>query len=197
MLPVADKQQQALDHIAELEHQVYEEWNRYWLQYSHAGTWQFWALVAMLLIPLVVLFFTLDKKRAFHYGFFGLNVHIWFTYTDIIGASHGYWRYPYKLHSVLPSSISLDTSLVPVAFMLVYQWSRSRERQKELFYYAAAVALSAVFAFVFKPLLVAVDLFDLMRGTNYFHLFLLYIAIALISKWLTQLFLWFQINADR
>ncbi|WP_314001877.1 CBO0543 family protein [uncultured Paenibacillus sp.] len=165
----------------------------YWQTYSHMGTWQFWFLLAMLLLPLAALFILLDRKRALLIGFFGFNVHVWFQYIDTLGVTRGLWNYPYKIVPVLPSSVALDTSFVPVVFMLLYQWTINRKKN----FYLFGIGLCFVFSFLVKPALVSFGLIQMYKGVNFFHFFLLYIAIMLVSKWITSLFLHFQIEAGK
>jgi len=157
----------------------------YWNQYSHFETWQFWFNVALLVLPLIAFVIFADRSRLFLVGFYGLNVHIWFAYGDLLGSRYAFWSYPYHIIPAFSASFSLDASLVPVAFMLTYQWSGRRGWK----YYISMLAMSAAFAFAFKPLISTVDLFQLHRGTTYAHLFLIYVAVNLMAKGLTELFL--------
>jgi hypothetical protein len=181
-------QQHDVDRIKEMEQALSKFWMEYWRQYSNAGTWQFWVNVILLIVPLLVLYKLLDRKRAFQIGFYGLNIHIWFTHFDSFGTSHGYWEYPYKIMPFLPVSFTLDASLVPVAFMLVYQWSVNRNRNSYLY----LIATGVIFAFILKPVMHALNLFKLYEGTNYFHLFIVYVLVSLISLWITNVFQYLQ-----
>lgn len=42
---------------------------QYWLHYSGFNTWQFWVNILMLVIPLIVLFFAIDRKKYIFWGF--------------------------------------------------------------------------------------------------------------------------------
>lgn len=156
----------------------------YWLDYSNPSTWQFWVLVAILLVPLVILYIGIDKSKVFLIGFYGYSVHVFFTFIDVYGINSGYWHYPYQVFPALPS-ISLDTSMVPVAFMLIYQWTLNNHKN----YYLYAIITAAIFAFILKPLLVSIDLFKMYGKINYLHLFIGYVAVLLIAKIITWLFL--------
>ncbi len=61
----------------------------YWIKYSGFTTWQFWVNILMLIIPLVVLFFFIDRKKIYLLGFYGLNFHVWYTYLNIVGIRCG------------------------------------------------------------------------------------------------------------
>jgi len=178
-----------LDHLREFDKILYgrkentDSLINYWIDYSNPSTWQFWVLVAVLLVPLLILYFKIDKSKVFLIGFYGYNVHVFFTFIDIFGINRGYWHYPYQVIPALPS-ISLDTSLVPVAFMLIYQWTLNNHKN----YYIFAILTAAIFAFIFKPVLVSIDLFRMYGKINYFHLFIGYVVVLLIAKFITWLF---------
>ncbi|PLR79661.1 hypothetical protein CVD25_00635 [Bacillus canaveralius] len=184
-------QKSFIEDLENTQLELSNKWIEYWNTYSNFGTWQFWTNLSFLLIPLIVLYFFIDKRKALLIGFYGFNVHVWFTYIDIIGGERAYWFYPYKVFPILPTGFALDVALVPVAYMLVYQWTLKHKKN----YYLYILALCAVLAFVFKPLLVSLDLFELNRGANYFHLFLGYAIVAVISKIITNIFVSFEKNA--
>jgi hypothetical protein len=163
----------------------------YWMQYSNINTWQFWLLIFMFIVPLIVLYWRMERQRAFFLGFFGLNVHVWFSYFDTFGVQHGMWGYPYKFMSLLPESITLDTSFVPVAFMLLYQWCIHNRRN----FYLFGIGLCAAFSFVLKPIMVQLDLFHMYRGMNFFYLFLFYLAVFGLAIGITKLFVFLR-NSD-
>lgn len=147
----------------------------------------------MLVVPFVVLYFALDRKRAFQIGFYGFNVHVWFSYIDAYGSINGLWAYPFKVFPFLPLSVSLNASLVPVAYMLLYQWTSNRK----INYYLFATVLSCVFAFIIKPIMSWLDLFKMYQWMNYFYLFIGYSVIMLLSKWITDFFSRLKDRQDR
>ncbi len=190
------EQAEYLGRLTQMQDNLTNAWRDYWYQYSNAGTWQFWFILGMLVLPLVVLYFTLDRDKALQIGFYGFNVHMWFTYIDAIGIRLVRWEYPYRITPIVPVSLALDASLIPVIYMLVYQWTRNHRKN----YYVYLTVVSLLLSFVFKPILTALDLFELYKGTTYFHLFIGYMVTGLISKWITNLFLHFQfgdIKSDR
>lgn len=168
-----------------------EEWFSYWMDYSAPDHWQFWVGLGLLILPLIVFFLFLNKRNALQVGFYGYNVHVFFTYIDAYGTNNGYWFYPFKVLPILQSSFALDVSFVPVIFSLVYQWTQSKHKN----YYLWIVILSALFAFIFKPLLMTIRMFELGNGANYFHLFIGYIIVGLTAKWMTNLFLYLEKKA--
>ncbi len=164
----------------------------YWMLYSHPGTWQFWTLLLLFVLPLVALFFFLDRRRALLIGFFGFNIHVWHTYVDLLGTNYGRWAYPYRLFPFMPESVVIDSSLVPVAFMYVYQWTLIRGKN----FYGYAAALSLFFAFLVKPALITFGLFEMYAGMNVVLLWISFLFVAVVSKWITDVFLSIQIRGE-
>ncbi|MDQ0232647.1 CBO0543 family protein [Metabacillus malikii] len=185
------EQSHELDSLKEHSKELARNWNEYWQTYSGLTTWQFWVNVLFLVVPLVILFFTLDRRKAFQIGFFGYSCHVLSTYIDAYSTRMGHWEYPYKVLPILPISFGLDTSLIPVTYMLVYQWTVNHQKN----YYIFMTILAALFAFVFKPILSALHLFQLSNESSYFQLFLWYFVGGILSKWVTNVFVWFQKDA--
>ncbi|MGS2779386.1 CBO0543 family protein [Robertmurraya sp. GLU-23] len=183
-----EEQSKSLENLKSSSSKLAHDWVDYWKEYSSFDTWQFWLNIAFLIIPLIVLYFKLDRSKAFHIGFFGYSAHILSTYIDGYSTRFGHWEYPYKIIPLLPINMGLDTSLIPVVIMLVYQWTLNRKKN----YYIAVLVVAALFAFVFKPILSYFDLFQLSKGSTYFHLFLWYISGGILSKWVTNIFFHFE-----
>ena len=173
-----------LEEIRKVEMEQSNRWINYWQDYSNFNTWQVWVGIAMLVIPLVILILFIDRKKIFHLGFYGYSIHIFFAMVDAFGVLRGLWIYPYKLLPALPASLSLDSSFVPVTFILIYQWILNKGKN----YYIWILLLCLVFAFFIKPLLLGIGLFRFGGKENFLMLFWGYVAVALISKWITDFF---------
>ncbi len=181
-------QKAEIAHLKASQLEFTNAWYHYWHQYSNLSTWEFWVNLALLVIPLIVLYLVIDRKKALLLGFFGFNVHVWFTYLDAFGVSKAWWFYPYKVLPIMPVSFALDVSFIPVTYMLVYQWILHHQKN----YYLYMFGLSLLLAFIFKPLMSALGLFQLSNGANYFHLFLSYFIVTIISKMITNVFIYFE-----
>ncbi|MFB9326081.1 CBO0543 family protein [Paenibacillus aurantiacus] len=185
-----EKQEQTVKELADaLSSVVYKE-SLYWEKYSGLGTWQFWAVLAILVIPLIVLALAMDRTKAFRLGFYGFAIHIIAFYSDLYATTHKLWEYPFRATPFPSMSFSTEASLIPVAYMLVYQWTINRRKN----YYLYLLFLSAGFTFVVKPLLGAADLFWLYK-TEYWQLLPLYYAGGLAAKWVADLFHWAERGA--
>jgi hypothetical protein len=160
----------------------------YWQQYSNLNSWQFWFLAGLLVLPLVCLYLFMDRRKALLLGFYGFNVHVWFTYLDEIAIDNGLWNYPYKLIPFLTANFSIGAAFIPVIFMLVYQWTLNHNKN----YYLYATGLCLFQAFLWKPALSIIEIFRAANWISYIYLFLVYFAVMLVSKWITNIFVHFQ-----
>ncbi|MUK88648.1 hypothetical protein GMD78_09620 [Ornithinibacillus sp. L9] len=181
------EQQEWLEKLRFLTEELTRLQNEYWWSYSGFGTWQLWAIVLLIIIPLIILFVVIDRRKILLIGFFGLSYHVWFHYLNATGIRFGLWEYPYQLLPFLPSFV-LDAALIPICYMLVYQWTLNYN--KNIYLYAGI--LSAIFAFLMKPILVNLEFFIKVDAINYFYIFLIYYGIFLVAKGITSLFLHLQ-----
>lgn len=184
---MSDEQQDFLEKIRNASKNLAQLHTEYWKEFSSFDDINFWIVVLMLIIPLIVLFIKIDRSKMLLLGFYGLNYHIWFAYTNSAGIRLGLWEYPYELLPLLPS-FALDASFVPVSYMLVYQWTLNHKKN----FYLYSVILSAAFAFALKPILVMHNFFRMFHGINFIHLFLFYVAFFVVSKGITNIFMKLQ-----
>ncbi|MCZ8521170.1 MULTISPECIES: CBO0543 family protein [Paenibacillus] len=187
------KQQTFFEHLRQLKKQFSTDHMEYWFQYSTMNTWQFWVCLILLIGPLVLLYFQLDRSKAFHFGFFGYSVHVFTAYADTFGVTKGLWDYPYKVIPILPVSLMVDASLVPVVYMLVYQWAVNHRKSPVLF----LTLTSVCFAFILKPFLSLIGLFLLFDGMSFFLLFIAYMVVMSCALLVMYLFKYLQRSSIR
>ena len=179
-----EKQQESLDKIRDAAEHFVKLNIEYWKEYSSFDDGKFWVVVLMLVVPLVILFLFIDRRKMLLLGFYGLNYHIWFAYVNSAGIRMGLWEYPYEILPQLPS-FALDASFVPICYILVYQWTLNRKKN----FYLYSILLSAALAFMFKPILVMHHFFRMFKGINYLHLFIFYVLFFVVSKIITNVFI--------
>lgn len=178
----------SLEKLNKMEIKLTDQWTNYWQDYSNLHTWQFWVVLALLVVPLIILILFIDRRKIFQLGFYGYGVHIFFAISDVFGVSRGLWLYPYKLLPGIPVNVSLDSALVPVAYILLYQYTLNKGKN----YYIWVLLLCLLFAFFVKPLMVGIGLFRFGGKENFLMLFWGYASVALISKWITDFFMYLQ-----
>ncbi|AXF55742.1 hypothetical protein [Salicibibacter kimchii] len=155
----------------------------YWEQYSHIITWQFWVVASMLILPLILLYFTVDRKRIFEVFFYGYTVHILWSYTSIVLARLGLLVHPYFIIPMLPYGLGMTASAIPVGFLLLYQYCANQNKN----FYLSAIILSAFFGFGSVSIESYLGLTELNQGMNLFYIFLINLVIAYIAFWFTKL----------
>ncbi|MRH45034.1 hypothetical protein GH741_20535 [Aquibacillus halophilus] len=155
----------------------------YWSQYSNLESWQFWVVVSLLVLPLILLCFTIDQKRIFEIFFFGYTVHVIWTYADIVLERYSFFIHTYFLTPVLPYALNMTASALPVGFLLLYQYCTNNKKN----FYLYTLILSAIFAFGFATIEVRLGLLEFNKGMNQFYIFVIDIVIAYISYWFTMI----------
>lgn len=119
---MSEKQEELLLKIRSTAEDLTQLQIDYWKEFSTFDDIKFWIVILMLVIPVIVLFLTIDRSKMLLLGFYGLNYHVWFAYTNSAGIRMGLWEYPYEVLPILPS-FALDASFVSIAYMLIYQWT--------------------------------------------------------------------------
>ncbi|MEH7073642.1 hypothetical protein [Neobacillus drentensis] len=159
----------------------------YWKDHALYSSLEYWIMVAILILPLIVLVVKIDKNKLFLITFYGYTVHLLAAYIDLFAINSGKWNFPFPPIPLLPS-FSIDSSIVPVTFMLVFQWTLNHKKN----YYVYALLAAIFFSFVFNPILAGLGLFRMYGSTNYFHIFIWYVSGLLTAKWITNFFVWLQ-----
>ncbi|UFT99774.1 hypothetical protein KO561_02010 [Radiobacillus kanasensis] len=167
--------------ITEKNDELYSLISSFWSEYSGLGTWQFWVVLSSFILPLIVLWFIVDRKRIFEVFFFGYTVHLLWSYINLILEQHSYMVHPYSLSPILPYAINLTSSVLPVSFLLIYQYCTKNNKN----FYMYILIISAIFSFVLVPLESQIGLLDLNRGFNHVHIFAIDIGITFIAYWAT------------
>lgn len=175
------------DKTVRLNEEAHHALISYWKDNEIYLSLEFWMMCTIFVVPLIILFFKIDRSKLFLMGFYGYSVHMLFAYTDAFGRNMGFWNYPFPIFPVIPG-IALDSSLVPVIFILVYQYTLNHKKN----YYVYTIIAAAIFSFGFKPLLVGMGMFKMYGGINYLHLFISFIPVIILAKVIVDVFLWME-----
>ncbi|WP_047979837.1 CBO0543 family protein [Ornithinibacillus contaminans] len=170
--------------IAKLDTELMDSILDFWNQYGHFGTWQFWINVISFVLPLIITFLVIDRKKIFQIAFFGYTFHMILVYLDVFLTRNNYWDHPYHMIPYIPVSIPIDGVLVPVIFMLAYQFALNHKRNVYLVILITAIGATLI-AWVWNQL----GLLVLSNGMNILYIYLIQIIISVISYWWTNLFL--------
>jgi len=140
-------------------------------------TWQWWLLAALAVIPWLVWWKVVDRRRIFEILTYGLLVMSVSTLFDAIGVENDLWEYHYQFVPLLDVFIVYDVSVIPVTYMLIYQYFHAWKS-----FIVSSIVISGMFAFVSEPLLAWLNYYQLLEW-KYYYSFPIYTAIAIILKW--------------
>jgi len=168
--------------ILELQRQLRDKSISYWTEHVF-NTWQWWLNIATLILPLILWWKLVDKKRLMEIVIYGFLASAFAVFFDITGETMVLWEYPYLVFPMDYILIDTDYSVLPIAYMLVYQYFSSWKG-----FISANIVLSAIFSFLAEPLLVWMGLYEI-HGWKYIYSFPIYVAIAIVSKVITKFFI--------
>ncbi|MDF2985167.1 MAG: hypothetical protein K0R50_677 [Eubacterium sp.] len=156
------------------------------MQYLHwckveLVSYQFWVLLAMLIVPWIVWIKLIDKKRIQEIFIYGLLVVTVVTFFDELGCQLNLWEYKIDIEPYFPRLIPMNFSMLPVVYMLIYQYF-PKWKSFLLFNILAAV----FFTFIGEPILVAIKIYVLINWKSIYS-FPVYIIIAIGLRALTKL----------
>ncbi|MDB5055125.1 MAG: hypothetical protein JWM44_3175 [Bacilli bacterium] len=107
---------------------------------------QWWLLLAFIIVPWLILVKVVDKKRKLEIVACGLFVAITTKILDLVGYNLNFWDYPIQIIPLVPEAFAFDLSMIPVAYMLLYQYFKTWKS-----YCIGLVCMSVVYAFIAEP----------------------------------------------
>ncbi|WP_238392329.1 CBO0543 family protein [Paenibacillus antri] len=141
-------------------------------------SWKWWFLVAAGILPWVVwLKFFIDRKRVFEILTCGFLVGTFAVALDGIGVDLMLWAYPDKVLPMFPPLFPADLTVIPVSFMVIYQYTKTWKT-----YLLANLALAAFYAYLVESLFVVWEMFQLIRWTHTYS-FLGFVLLGSINRW--------------
>ncbi|TCN19759.1 hypothetical protein EV146_11664 [Mesobacillus foraminis] len=141
-------------------------------------TWKWYLLLVLSILPWIVWWIVVDKKRLNEIVLYGSLITIG-TYTlDNIGTDLIWWEYPTKLFQMIPPLLPADLSLIPCSMMLIYQWSKNW-RSFLLFNFL----LSLFCTYIGEPLFIWLDYYEL-KDWKLIYSLLFYNIGGMLARWL-------------
>ncbi|MFZ5645410.1 MAG: CBO0543 family protein [Bacillota bacterium] len=163
-----------------LQSEADEVLREYWVTETFL-TWQWWLLVALTVLPWLLWLKVVDRKRFFEILTYGMLVKVVATFLDALGVEFDFWDYQIRLIPLFDVFIAYDFSVLPVSYMLVYQYFSSWKS-----FLLASIALSALFAFIAEPLLVYMNFYHMVKW-GHIYSFPFFFAVAVFIKGLMAL----------
>lgn len=143
-------------------------------------TWQWWVLVVLLIAPWIVWWRLADKKRLGEICLLGMFVLATATWMDDLGTELILWYYPYKILPAYPQIIPINYAVLPVSYMLIYQYCSPWRS-----YIRALTIMAALYSWGAEPLLTYMGIYKLL-GWKCCYSFLRYILIGISQRWLLE-----------
>lgn len=166
--------------IAEMMRQVTHVRVEKWLD-KDVGTWRWWILAVLLIAPWFIWYLLVDKKRLPELTLFGTSVMVIIITLDEAGFVLSLWNYPIDVIPIFPRLTSIDYTVLPIIYMLLYQYFSNWKS----FFWALLIA-STLFAFVAEPLTVYFGFYQLLKW-NYLYSFPIYIVLGLFCRWVVRM----------
>lgn len=157
----------------------------YWHDYSSIGDWQFWIVAFMFVAPIILLYFIVDRTRILELFFFGYTVHLLWTYIDIALGRNGYVVHTSFLTPYLPNAINLTASVLPVSFLLLYQYCTNRNKN----FYLYTLGVCALFSIIFAIMERYLGLVELGKGMTQLFLYLIDVGVVFVAYGFTKVIL--------
>ncbi len=179
----------SLDEIMQVQKMLSQMRYLQWINES-LFTYQWWILLITLILPWVIWWLIVDKTRIFQILSLGLMISILAAVLDGIGTELGFWDYPNKLLPILPRLYDVDFGILPVIYMLIYQYY---PKWKPFIFTMIIVAF--LMAFAAEPLLIWLNIYD-THTWKHIYSFPIYILIGVAFKSLID-YISFKSKANR
>ncbi|WP_223700432.1 CBO0543 family protein [Sutcliffiella deserti] len=137
---------------------------------------RWWLLFLSIFLPWVIWWIFADKNRLYELLIYGMLWAVIATWLDLIGTSNGLWEYPYNLYNKVPTLLPADLSVIPVMFMLLYQYLSNWKK-----FLLGSVLVSSLLSFVLEPLFIKFSMLNLINWTHFKSLFS-FVILALLTK---------------
>ncbi|MDD4768016.1 MAG: hypothetical protein PHF87_10655 [Desulfotomaculaceae bacterium] len=172
-------QELLLTQITELRNKAVALRFEYWKKFEVFEP-QWWLLFALLLVPVIIWWKLIEKKRFSQISFVGFLVAIIALELDMIGSELSLWRYPHKFIFISPRQIPIDFSVLPVLYMAAYQYISGWKQ-----YLMVSLILALFYSFFAEPILVYMGIYELLIWKHWYSL-PIYLAISVFVKWLAD-----------
>jgi hypothetical protein len=167
---------QEIEYLAkELNHKMMENWKTHFV---FSPSW--WFLMTLTIIPWLLWWRFVDKKRLTEILLFGSFISLTSTFLDVIGWNYSLWIYPNTLLALCTPLVPIDYTLLPIGYMIIYQHC-----SKWKSFLTCIIIMAAFFAFVLEPLSEWLNIYKALKWKHSYS-FISYIMIGISLKWLVK-----------
>jgi hypothetical protein len=165
----------SLQDLLEAERNYHKILKAYWHE-NNFLTLRWWFLVVLSIIPAILWWLVVDKKKLVENTSYGLFYGVAAIFLDSIGSNAMVWTYPVRLTPFLnPQLYPYDVGVVIIPFMLIYQkFGHSFKK-----FLVATGLLSLFLAFIAEPSMVYLDIYKELTWRHIYS-FPIYWTLGLI-----------------
>lgn len=148
----------------------------HWLQYeAYTAIW--WLLLCTWVLPWIVWLYLLKKKQIVEVFCYGITIMFITTLLDGTGVFQGLWEYPIKVIPFTPHLEPIDWGILPVTYMLIYQYFTKWKR-----FIIAHIIAATIYSFVGEPFLMKnLGLYLQLQWENSYS-FPIYLILAILPR---------------
>lgn len=139
-------------------------------------TWQWWLILTGFVTPWIAFYYLGDRKQLPKLLLYGVLLILLIITFDLTGFELGIWYYPFKVFPLAPLTAYIDTSPLPVIYMLEYQYF---PRWKD--FIKVSIVTGFIFAFCFEPIVSSLGLYVPVRW-NYIYGLPIYILLPILMR---------------
>lgn len=151
-----------------------------WLGES-VGSWHWWVLFGVSTLPWLFWIKHADRRQIHELTLFGVLMILGALTLDQLGYELSLWSYPFSFIPIFPHLASADYTVLPVVYMLVYQYYPTWRS-----FFWVSVGIAFAFSFLAEPLLSKLGFYVLIKWA-YWASFIIYIPLGLSARWITKL----------
>lgn len=153
----------------------------YWLAQNFL-TYQWWMMIILTIIPWIIWWKFADKKRIMEILLFGLLMMYITILIAPIERNLNIWQFLQSIHwSLNTLFLPFESTLLPVSYMLIYQYSKNW-----ISFIIGTILLSCVTLFIFLPIFIKMKFISFNSYWGYIINFSILIIISLLSYWLVH-----------
>lgn len=168
--------------ILEARRRLHELVLKDWLQ-NDLFKRNWWISVVFLLFSYILCFMLIDKKRRSKILLFGCLVTVASFVYEVFGFSFVLWSFSTKIFPITPAIFMFNITVLPLYYMLVYQYSPTWKR----FFLLNALA-ACVFSLVLLPILIKLKIYQ-TYWSLLFNIPIIFIYACLarfVTQWLVN-----------
>ncbi len=139
-------------------------------------SFQWWFLAILMIVPWIIWWRLIDKKRLQEILLYGFFVIVLSTILDDIGSHILLWDYHINLTPLVHQLGPINLSVLPISLMAIYQYCSTWKS-----FFIWNIFLAAGGSFIVEPLFKWMDIYEPLKW-KYFFSFPIYILIALILR---------------